>query len=149
MQGDTTWNIVPGAGIGPIRFGASLDDVARVLGTAAPAVTKDASATFLDGGLVVKLADDQVAEIVVTPRAAREIAFGGRSFFDDEPDLVLFALETANGGAIEAKGDVVFAQLGIRTAGLKTGDPADRAVTLLPEPFDATGVAGRPVSFAP
>lgn len=133
------WTIESYVGIGPLRLGASRDEVERLLGPA-----RKAGATFL-GGLrerrspsdpICTFTEGRLVEVEVSP-SVPGVTIATIDVFGENPQIVLSKLHDLNGGALAGMGSVLFKTLGVNTSGfidLKTlhwrSDPDERSLTV-------------------
>jgi hypothetical protein len=109
------WEIMPFVGIGPIKFGMTVDQVSTILGK-----TDDAD-SYRDGHLreirdvdqpIITYQDNQTAEIEAF-YDMKDVSFEGNYIFRDDPLKVLRYLEGRNNGVLEHLGTLLFNNLGI------------------------------------
>lgn len=129
------WKITPLQGVGPLKFGMSRADVAKLEGslgeiyrafeeTTPEGVTVTKEARDL-GSPVCVFQADRLIEINIDINSSFSITFNDLDVFESDSDTILKSLEQQNNGALAGLGLVLFDKLSINTSGFyifsKTG----------------------------
>lgn len=115
------WTIEPLAGLGPLRFGATRQDVARIPGLGAVTALDpsfDGSVNEFRGmdEPSCNYRDDRLVGVDTSWRV-KTVLFDGLDVYSAAPRDVLKALERANGGSLIGLGMVLFTNIGVNTSG--------------------------------
>lgn len=116
------WQIEPFVGLGPLEFGMTRSDVAKLNNVIGDVTAADRA---FDGSLnefrtmdvpVCNYVEDRLSTIDTNWRV-NDVFYKEMNVYKTEPEVILKFLENENGGALIGLGFVLFGRIGVNAAG--------------------------------
>ncbi len=124
------FEIIPGEGLGPLRFGMGPIEIERILGNKEDqSEYDDVVELYFSNYMNLSFRNDKLFQIGATRRSSG-IAYKGMDIFSADPMAVLRALEMDAGGAFESYGFIVFPKMGLSLTGFHDDDLDNKAMAL-------------------